>query len=116
MSGPFLELGIWLEPQKFQEGKQKQCQSQEACSVLSGQMTTLQEPVCRQSQLERSGATSFQSEVMPVPHPTSSFLPLLANSQTPPVEKLDCLKRKSALSLPKAWIIRGMVDHSQLPS
>lgn len=47
-------------------------------------MMTLQESVCRQSQLEGSVATSFQSEVMLVPHPTSSFLPHLANSQTPP--------------------------------
>lgn len=57
--------------------------SQEACSKACSIYTLCPDgdpsgdPECEESQLEGSVATSFQWEVMQVPHPTSSFLPSL---------------------------------------
>lgn len=71
LAGPFHELGVWLEPQRFQEGKQKQWHSQETCSALSAQIMAPQGILS----MERSVTTSFQCEVMLAPHSTSFFLP-----------------------------------------
>lgn len=106
LAEPFFEL----EAPRFQEGKQKECQSGSMLCPLSPEDDPSEDPEKSPSWRE-SVATSCPHEVMLAPHSTSSFLPGLFS----PTAKFrlwgSWIALKGRLFLVCGGL-RGMVAHS----